>query len=60
MFSAGVGAAILVLGVVAFVLTGFNWAVLAVLWAFGLLHLGLLASRFRRLQQRHRPGPAGD
>jgi hypothetical protein len=48
--SAGVGVVILVLGVVAFVLTGYNWMVLALLWSFGLLHLGLLARMLRRMQ----------
>ena len=48
--SAGVGVVILVLGVVAFVLTGYNWMVLALLWSFGLLHLGLLARMLRRTQ----------
>lgn len=49
--SAGVGIAILVLGVVAFVLTGYNWLVLAPVWSFGLLHLSLLAWTFRRVQR---------
>jgi hypothetical protein len=48
--SAGVGVVILVLGVVAFVLTGYNWMVLALLWSFGLLHLGLLAGMLSRTQ----------
>ena len=49
---AGVGAAILILGVVAFVLTGYNWLVLALIWSFGLLHIGLLVRTFRRAQNR--------
>jgi hypothetical protein len=49
--SAGIGAAILAAGVVAFVLAGYNWLALALTWAFGLLHLGLLA-RTRRLRRR--------
>ena len=52
--SAGIGAAILALGVVAFVLTGYNWLVLASIWPFGLLHLGLLAWTSRRAQNRHK------
>ncbi len=54
--SAGVGAAILVMGVVAFVLTGYDWVVLAAVWSFGLLHLGLLAWGVRRAQRTGRPG----
>lgn len=46
--SAGVGVTILAVGVVAFVLTGYDWGVLALVWAFGLLHLGLLAWTFGR------------
>jgi len=53
--STGVGAAILALGVVAFVLTGYNWIVLAPIWSFGLLHLGLATRTFRRAQNRHKP-----
>jgi hypothetical protein len=33
--SAGIGAAILAAGVVAFVLAGYNWLALALTWAFG-------------------------
>ena len=51
--SAGVGVAILVLGVAGFVLTGYNWLVLALVWSVGLLHLGLLARTFRRAQRRN-------
>lgn len=59
MVSAVVGVAILALGLAAFVLTGYDWAALALLWSFGLLHLGLLTRQFRRTQQRYRPaGPA--
>jgi hypothetical protein len=54
--SAGIGAAILMLGVVAFVLTGYDWVVLVPIWSFGLLHLGLLAGTFRRAQNRQRAG----
>jgi len=43
--SAGVGVAVLVMGVIAFALSGHNWLVLALVWSFGLLHLGLLARR---------------
>jgi hypothetical protein len=49
--SAGIGIAILAAGVVAFVLAGYHWLVLALTWAFGLPHLGLLA-RTRRLGRR--------
>ncbi len=50
--SAGVGFAILALGVASFVLTRYDWVVLAVVWSIGLLHLGLLAWGFRRARQR--------
>jgi hypothetical protein len=57
--SAGVGVAILIIGAVVFVLTGYNWFVLALTWSFGLFHLGLLALTFRRAQKRTgRAGPA--
>lgn len=59
MVSAAVGAAILALGVVAFVLTGYDWAALALIWAFGLLHLGLLIWQFRRAQRRYQPQTPG-
>lgn len=49
--SAGVGVVILVLGVVFFVLTGYDWLVLALSWSFGLLHLSLLTWVFRRAQR---------
>jgi hypothetical protein len=49
--SAGVGVAILVLGVAGFVLSGYDWVVLALVWSVGLLHLGLLAWGFRRSRQ---------
>lgn len=49
--SAGVGVVILVLGVVFFVLTSYDWSVLALIWSVGLLHLGLLTWVFRRAQQ---------
>lgn len=50
--SAGIGIAILAAGVVvAFVLAGYHWPVLALTWAFGLPHLGLLA-RTRRPGRR--------
>jgi hypothetical protein len=48
---AGIGIAILAAGVVAFVLAGYHWLVLALTWAFGMLHLGFLA-RTRRLRRR--------
>jgi hypothetical protein len=50
--SAGVGFAILALGVAGFVLTGYDWVVLAVIWSLGLLHLGLLTWGFRRARRR--------
>ena len=50
--SAAVGVAILAVGVAAFVLTGYDWLVLALLWSFGLLHLGLLGWRTRRRRNR--------
>jgi fatty acid desaturase len=51
--SAAIGTVILALGVVAFVLTGYDWLVLALIWSFGLLHIGLLARTLRRAQNRH-------
>jgi len=51
--SAGVGVVILTLGIVGFVLTGYNWLVLALVWSVGLLHLGLIARTFRRAQRRN-------
>jgi len=55
--SAGVSAAILILGVVAFALTGHNWLVLAVIWSFGLLRIGLPVAvrRARNRTGRTRP-----
>ena len=50
--SAGVSVAILILGVVAFAVTGHNWFVLAVIWSFGLLRIGLLVTALRRAQKR--------
>jgi hypothetical protein len=52
--SAGIGIAVLAAGVVALVLAGYNWLVLVLTWAFGLLHLGLLA-RTRGLKRRTQP-----
>jgi hypothetical protein len=55
--SSGVGAAILVLGVVGFVLSGYDWLVLAPMWAFGLFHfcvLGLLLRRAQRIGDKSR------
>jgi hypothetical protein len=49
--SAGVGVVILVLGVVFFALTGYDWVVLALAWSVGLLHLGLLTWVFGRVQR---------
>jgi hypothetical protein len=50
--SAGVGVAIFVLGVVAFVLTDGNWLALVPLWSFGLLHLSLLALMVHRIRKQ--------
>lgn len=50
--SATVGVAILISGVVVFVVTGYNWLVLTLIWAFGLLHLGLLANSVRRVRKQ--------
>jgi len=50
--SAGVSVAILILGVVAFAVTGHNWFVLAVIWSFGLLRIGLLVTTLRKAQKR--------
>jgi hypothetical protein len=52
--SAGVGVAILVVGVIAFVRTGHNWFVLAAVWSYGLVYLVLLRLRFRRTQKIRR------
>jgi hypothetical protein len=57
--SAGVGVAILAVGVVAFVLTGYDWLVLALTWSLGLLHLGLLTWIFRRAQRSRGKAGAG-
>jgi hypothetical protein len=59
LVSAGVGVAILAVGVVAFVLTGYDWLVLAPTWSFGLLHLGLLTWIFRRAQRSRGKARAG-
>lgn len=53
--SAVVGVAILAVGVLAFVRTGYDWVVLALTWSFGLFHLGLLAKMYRKVR-RSRPG----
>jgi hypothetical protein len=50
--SLGVGGAILVIGLVAFVVTGYNWLVLAAIWPYGLLHTGLVAGVLFRAQKR--------
>jgi hypothetical protein len=50
--SAGVSAAILILGVAAFALTGHNWLVLAAIWPYGLLRIGLLVTALRRAHKR--------
>lgn len=55
--SAGVQVAILLVGVVAFAVTGDNWLVLAVIWLFPLLYLTQLTVALRRTRQR--PGPPG-
>jgi hypothetical protein len=55
--SAGVGFAILAAGVAGFVLTGYDWVVLAVTWSVGLLHLGLLT--WGLLRSRRRGGKPG-
>jgi hypothetical protein len=50
-----VGVAILAVGVLAFVRTGYDWVVLVLSWCFGLFHLGLLAWMYRKVR-RSRPG----
>jgi cell division protein FtsW (lipid II flippase) len=50
-FSTAVGVAILAAGVFAFVKTGYNWLVLGLVWAVGLLHLGLLAGFTRKARK---------
>ena len=57
--SAGVGIAILAVGVVAFVLTGHDWLVLAPIWSVGLLHLGFLTWIFRTAQRSGGKARAG-
>lgn len=54
VMSAGVGVAILVMGVVAFVLMGYNWLVFAVVWSVGLWHFGLLTTGYLRAHRRTR------
>jgi hypothetical protein len=53
-FSAAVGVGILIAGAVAFVLTGYRWPVLAVMWAYGLFHIGPLTRQVRRLRKHLR------
>ncbi len=50
--SLGVGGAILILGVVAFVVTGYDWLVLVAIWTYGLLHAGLLVWVLHRARKR--------
>ncbi|MGH3224185.1 MAG: hypothetical protein ACRDPY_36805, partial [Streptosporangiaceae bacterium] len=50
--SFGVGGAILLIGLFAFVVTGYNWIVLAAIWPYGLLHTGLAAGVLHRAQKR--------
>jgi hypothetical protein len=54
LVSAAVGVAILAAGVAAFVLTSYDWLVLALAWSFGFLHLGLLTWVRRRARPRTR------
>ena len=53
-WSAVVGVALLAVGVLVFVRTGYDWVVLALTWCFGLFHLGLLAWLYRAMR-RGRP-----
>ena len=50
--SLGVGGAILVIGLIAFVVTGYNWLVLAAIWPYGLRHTGLVAGSALWAQKR--------
>jgi hypothetical protein len=50
--SLGVGGAILILDVVAFVVTGYDWLVLVAIWTYGLLHAGLLVWVLHRARKR--------
>ena len=50
--SLGVGGAILILGVGAFVVTGYDWLVLVAIWPIGLLHTGLLVWALHRTRKR--------
>jgi len=50
--SLGVGGAILILGVVAFVVTGYHWLVLVAIWPYSLLHTGLLVRVLHRARKR--------
>ena len=49
--SLGVGGAILILGLVAFVVTGYDWLVLVAIWSVGLLHTGLLVRALHRTRK---------
>jgi Na+/melibiose symporter-like transporter len=50
--SLGVGGAILLLGLFAFMVTGYDWLVLVAIWAYGLLHAGLLVWALHRTRNR--------
>jgi hypothetical protein len=50
--SVGVGGAILLLGLFAFVVTGYDWLVLVAIWPYGLLHTGLLVWALHRTRKR--------
>jgi hypothetical protein len=48
---AAITVAILIIGVVAFAVTGYNWLVLAATWSYPLLHIGLRV-RTRRMAHK--------
>jgi nitric oxide reductase large subunit len=53
-----VGVAILAVGALAFVRTGYDWVVLASTWCFGLFHLGLLGMMYRKVRRSRRAAPS--
>jgi Na+/melibiose symporter-like transporter len=50
--SLAVGGAVLLLGLFAFVVTGYDWVALVAIWPYGLLHIGLLVWALHRTRKR--------